>query len=92
MKEVRPTSNKVLLALFNILGEKIRGCKFLDLFAGTGSIGLEAIKRGAESCVFVESVKARADSIKKKSDSPTKNQAFLLTNKLNNQCDNHLFL
>ena len=69
MKEVRPTSNKVLLALFNILGEKIRGCKFLDLFAGTGSIGLEAIKRGAESCVFVESVRARADSIKKKSDS-----------------------
>ena len=69
MKEIRPTSNKVLLALFNILGDKVRDSKFLDLFAGTGSIGLEALKRGAESCVFVENVKARADSIKKKTDS-----------------------
>ena len=69
MKDVRPTSNKVLLALFSILGERVRDSKFIDLFAGTGSIGLEALKRGAESCVFVEGVKARADSIKKKSDS-----------------------
>ena len=64
MKDVRPTSGKVLQALFNILGD-INGAKFLDLFAGTGHVGLEALKRGAESCVFVESVKARAEAIKK---------------------------
>ncbi len=51
-------------ALFNILGD-INGAKFLDLFAGTGRVGLEALNRGAESCVFVESVRPRADAIKK---------------------------
>ena len=64
MKDVRPTSGKVLQALFNILGD-INGKKFLDLFAGTGHVGLEAIKRGADSCVFVENVKTRAENIKK---------------------------
>lgn len=63
MKDVRPTSGRVLSALFNILGD-ISGARFLDLFAGTGRVGLEALERGAGSCVFVESVKARADSIK----------------------------
>lgn len=65
MKEIRPTSGKVLSAMFSILGGKIEGAKFLDLFAGTGHAGLEALKRGAESCVFVESVKARAEGIRK---------------------------
>ncbi|MBR1487061.1 MAG: RsmD family RNA methyltransferase [Synergistaceae bacterium] len=67
MKDVRPTSGKVLQALMNILAAdgKLDGAKFLDLFAGTGHVGLEAMKRGAESCVFVESVKNRADAIKK---------------------------
>lgn len=64
MKDVRPTSGKVLQALFNILGG-INGLEFLDLFAGTGHVGLEALKRGAGSCVFVESVRQRADAIKK---------------------------
>jgi len=64
MKDVRPTSGKVLQALFNILGD-INGSKFLDLFSGTGHVGLEALKRGAESCVFVENVRPRADAIKK---------------------------
>jgi len=64
MKDIRPTSGKVLQALFNILGD-INGTKFLDLFAGTGHVGLEALKRGAESCVFVESIRPRADDIRK---------------------------
>ena len=64
MKDVRPTSGKVLQALFNILGD-ISGAKFLDLFAGTGRVGLEALKRGTESCVFVENIKNRAEAIKK---------------------------
>ena len=56
----------MLLALFSILGGRVRGCKFLDLFAGTGQVGLEALKRGAERSVFVESVKARAEGIRKR--------------------------
>ena len=66
MKDIRPTSGLVLSALFSILGEKVEGCKFLDLFAGTGRVGFEALKRGAESCVFVESVKSRADDIRRR--------------------------
>ena len=67
LKDCRPTQGRVLLALFSILGDRVRGCKFLDLFAGTGQVGLEALKRGAESSVFVESVKARAEEIRRKS-------------------------
>ncbi len=50
----RPTSEKVREALFDILGERIRGAVFGDLFSGTGAVGLEALSRGASSCVFVE--------------------------------------
>lgn len=65
MKDVRPTSGRVLSALFSILGEKVERAAFLDLFAGTGRVGLEASRRGAAECVFVESVKARAEAIRK---------------------------
>ena len=67
MKDVRPTSSRVLSAMFSILGDKIQGAKFLDIFAGTGHVGLEALKRGAKSCVFIESVKSRAEEIKQRS-------------------------
>ncbi|MBR1673135.1 MAG: RsmD family RNA methyltransferase [Fretibacterium sp.] len=63
MKEVRPTSGRVLLALFNILGP-VEGRSFLDLFAGTGRVGLEALKRGARPVMWVESVRARAQAIR----------------------------
>ena len=62
MKDVRPTSSRVLLALFSMLGQ-MEGRSFLDLFAGTGRVGLEAARRGASSVVFVESVKSRASAI-----------------------------
>ena len=65
MKDVRPTSSRVMLALFSILGEFNEKTKFLDLFSGTGKIGFEALKRGAKQVIFVESVKSRADEIKK---------------------------
>ena len=52
--EVRPTSDRVKEALFNILGGLVPGCRFLDLFAGTGNIGIEALSRGAAGAVFVE--------------------------------------
>lgn len=67
MKDVRPTSGRVLSALFSILGGEVNGSAFLDVFAGTGHVGLEAIKRGADSCVFIESVRSRADEIKRHS-------------------------
>jgi 16S rRNA (guanine966-N2)-methyltransferase len=51
---VRPMQDKVKGALFNILGDRVRGAVCLDGFAGTGSIGLEALSRGAASCVFVD--------------------------------------
>lgn len=49
---VRPTTDKVKEALFSILTEEIWDSRFLDLFSGTGSIGIEALSRGASECVF----------------------------------------
>ncbi len=56
---IRPTPDKVKGAIFNIIGERIVECSFLDLFAGTGAIGIEALSRGAKEVVFVDnSIKA----------------------------------
>lgn len=52
--ELRPTANRVREALFDILGERVRNARFLDLFAGTGAVGIEALSRGAARCFFVE--------------------------------------
>jgi 16S rRNA (guanine966-N2)-methyltransferase len=51
---VRPMPDKLKTALFNILRDDIRGLRVLDGFSGTGSIGIEALSRGADSAVFVE--------------------------------------
>ncbi len=53
--EIRPMRDQVRLALFSILEHVIEGSRFLDLFAGTGSVGIEALSRGAEHAVFVDS-------------------------------------
>ncbi len=50
----RPITDRVKEALFNILGADVQEATFLDLFAGTGSVGLEALSRGASRVVFVE--------------------------------------
>jgi 16S rRNA (guanine(966)-N(2))-methyltransferase RsmD len=50
----RPITDKVKEALFNIIGPDIHGATLLDLFAGTGSVGIEALSRGAEYVCFVE--------------------------------------
>ena len=50
----RPVTDRVKEALFNIIGADIVGANFLDLFGGTGSIGIEAISRGAELVFFIE--------------------------------------
>lgn len=52
--EMRPTSDRVKESLFGILGEFIAGKNALDLFGGTGNLGIEALSRGAKSCVFVD--------------------------------------
>jgi len=63
--KVRPTSDKVKQALFNILGEKVNKASFLDLFAGAGGIGIEALSRGAERVVFVDDARDSLHVIKK---------------------------
>ena len=52
--EIRPTQDRVREALFNIIQFDVPGCDFLDLFAGSGAVGLEALSRGARSVTFVE--------------------------------------
>lgn len=53
--DLRPTSSKVREALFDILRNDLEGSVFLDLYAGTGTVGLEALSRGASKTYFVES-------------------------------------
>ena len=53
-RETRPITDRVKQSLFDILGGDVVGSRFLDLFAGTGSVGIEALSRGAERAVFVE--------------------------------------
>ena len=60
----RPTLDRVREAVFNTLGTKVREAKVLDLFAGSGAIGLEALSRGARSCYFNDQNKAACQIIK----------------------------
>ena len=53
-KKIRPLSEQAREALFNILGADVVDSKFLDLFAGTGAVGIEALSRGAKIAFFVE--------------------------------------
>jgi 16S rRNA (guanine966-N2)-methyltransferase len=50
----RPTTDFVRQAVYSILGEKVEDARVLDLFAGSGALGLEALSRGAKSCTFVD--------------------------------------
>ncbi|WP_457569222.1 16S rRNA (guanine(966)-N(2))-methyltransferase RsmD [Desulfurobacterium sp.] len=64
-KLLRPTTDRVKESVFSILDEYLEGTKFLDLFAGTGNVGIEALSRGAKEVVFVESDRRFCDLIKK---------------------------
>lgn len=66
--DTRPTTDKVKESIFNIVQFDVEGRKVLDLFAGTGQLGIEALSRGAEKCVFVdqsrEAVKIIQENVK----------------------------
>lgn len=62
---IRPTSDRAREALFNVFAAKIPDCVFLDLFAGSGAVGLEAISRGAKEVVFTDVSKKSVELIKK---------------------------
>jgi 16S rRNA (guanine(966)-N(2))-methyltransferase RsmD len=64
-EDVRPTTDKVKEAVFSAIQFDIQGRKFLDLFAGSGQLGIEALSRGAESAVFVDSSRKAVDIIRK---------------------------
>src|SRR4051812_50137472 len=53
-RSTRPTSDRVREALFSILGERVAGARVLDLFAGSGALGIEALSRGAREATFVD--------------------------------------
>jgi 16S rRNA (guanine(966)-N(2))-methyltransferase RsmD len=57
---LRPSSDRLRETLFNILGATIEGAVFLDLFAGSGAVGIEALSRGAQGAIFVENYAAGA--------------------------------
>lgn len=59
----RPTMDKVRAAIFSSLGEAVPGTRVLDLFAGAGSLGIEALSRGAVSAVFVDSDRRAVDCV-----------------------------
>ena len=52
--DVRPTPDRLREALFNVLATRIQGATFADLYAGTGSVGIEAVSRGAARAILVE--------------------------------------
>ncbi len=63
---LRQTSSKVKKALFDIIGNMIHGRVFLDLYAGLGGVGMEALRKGAGYAVFVELSRKNSESIKKR--------------------------
>ena len=62
--DTRPTQDRIKETLFNILQNDLPGCHFLDLFAGSGAIGIEALSRGAAKAVFVDNSKEALSCIR----------------------------
>lgn len=58
-QDTRPTADRIKESLFNILGTKVYGRTVLDIFAGTGNLGLEALSRGAKQGVFIDKATAK---------------------------------
>lgn len=62
--ETRPTTDRIKETLFNVINPYIGDCDFLDLFSGSGAIGIEALSRGAASVTFIENNKSAVSCIK----------------------------
>ena len=60
--DVRPTPDKMRESLFNILSPEIEGAVFVDAYAGTGAVGIEALSRGARHAIFIEKDRAAVNS------------------------------
>lgn len=60
----RPTSDRLRETLFNIVAPRIEGCRFADLYAGTGAVGIEALSRGAAYVLFVEKAPTALTSLR----------------------------
>lgn len=63
--QLRPTSDQMRETLFDVLGPRVQGSIFLDAYAGSGAVGLEALSRGAKEVVFVEYHRAATDLIRR---------------------------
>ena len=66
--DTRPTTDRIKETLFNVLSPDIPGSNFLDLFSGSGAIGIEALSRGADRAVFVENGRKALECINKNLD------------------------
>ena len=73
---VRPTMDRVKAAIFSSLGEAIIGARVLDLFAGSGALGIEALSRGAASAIFLEDDRQSAEAMRKVSPKQNYKGAF----------------
>lgn len=62
--ETRPTSDRLRETLFNVLAPRIEGARFVDLYAGSGAVGIEALSRGAEHVRFVENAAGAVKAIR----------------------------
>jgi 16S rRNA (guanine966-N2)-methyltransferase len=61
---IRPTMDRVRESLFNVLGDTVEDAEILDIFAGFGSLGLEALSRGAEHCTFIDNSRQATEVLK----------------------------
>jgi len=68
VKGIRPTSDRVRESVFNIISSRISGARILDIFAGTGALGLEALSRGARQATFLDASKDACELIQKNAE------------------------
>jgi 16S rRNA (guanine966-N2)-methyltransferase len=62
--DTRPTPDRLRETLFNVLGTRVADCVFVDIYAGTGAVGIEALSRGASRCIFIEKNRAAVEVIR----------------------------
>lgn len=91
-KDIRPTSDMARESLFNIIKNKIVGADFLDLFCGTGAVGIEALSRGAKSVVFNDFSRESISISKKNLEKVDKEKISNVTNAIFKNFDARRYL